>query len=164
VHDVAGDDGQTHVAVDRDVQVVDRDVSVRVVELPVELVALDLDLERGGRLRRRRDLRQEDEDGRADDREDDDRDHRPDQLELRVAVHLRALEGPRAAAGAVADDEHGERRHDDDEDRRRESEDHPVGGVDVLDVRGMRVLRLEAAVGGRGDGRRGEGRNGGHGE
>src|SRR4051794_10589612 len=83
VDDVVGLDGQPHVPADRHEEVVDRARPVRIVELPVELMSLDRDLERVRRLRRRRNPRQLDEDHGADDGEDDDRDHRPDQLEAR---------------------------------------------------------------------------------
>ena len=142
-HDLEVDDGAR-----RHVQRLDRPRAVRVVELPVVLVALDGDVDRVGRGRRGADVRELVEDEAGDDREDHDREHRPDQLEPRVPVHLRALDRARAAAAPVLDDEDDEQRLDEDEDGRREAEDEPVGVLDVGCVRRGRRDRAEAAVSG----------------
>ena len=134
--------------VDRQHEVVDGDLAVRIDVLPVELVALDLDHELVGALAARRlDRRRAGEDDDGDSDEDDGRDQRPDDLEPRVSVDLRALD---LVAGrppaAKADDEEDERALDCDEDDGADGEDEPVELVDRLAARGRRVRGADASV------------------
>ena len=110
----------------------------------------------GARRGHVRDRGQLDEDEGGDHGEDQDGAGRPEQLEPRVAVHLRALDVAPAPAAAVLPDEDDEQRLDDHEDRGGEDEDQVVRVGDALRVRRVRVLRGETAVGGRGCSRRRE--------
>jgi hypothetical protein len=81
--------------------------------------------------------------------EEDGRDDRPDHLEPRVPMDLRALVVlGHGRAAPEADDEEDERRLDEHEDDRAEGEDDPVDLVDGLAAPGDRVRRSDAARGG----------------
>ena len=86
------------------------------------------------------------EDERADHREDHGRDDRPDDLEPRRAVNLRAFGGSRPLAAPVLDDERDQRSLDDHEDEPGEDRDEDERGVDAVRVRRMGVAGQETAV------------------
>src|SRR3954469_1096052 len=129
-----------------DVERPDRARAVRIVVLPVVLVAFDRDVDRVGRGRRGVDVRQLVEDEAGNDREDHDREDRPDQLETGVPVDLRPLDRARASAAPVLPDEDHEQRLDEQEDRCGEAEDEVVRVPDVNRVRRGRVYGCESAV------------------
>ena len=96
---VEGDELELHGAVDGKHQPVDGDLAFGIDVLPVELVALHLDDELVRALAARRlDGRRSREDDRCDADEDDRGNQRPDDLEARVSVDLRAL-APSAVGG-----------------------------------------------------------------
>ena len=121
---------------------------------------LDRRLVGGSRLRCVGDARQLPEDEGADHREDHDRHDRPEHLEPRRAVDLRAVGGACALAAAVLDDEGDQRALDDQEDHAGEDRDEDEGAVDAVRVRRMGLAGQEAAVAGVRDSRRREGDQG----
>ena len=86
------------------------------------------------------------EDERADRGEEDDGDDRPDHLEPRRAVHLRAFGSPRALAAPVLDDEDDQRALDGHEDDAGEDRDDDERLVHVLTVRRVGPSGQEAGV------------------
>ena len=148
VVDVVGDELELHRPVDREHEPVDGDLAVGVDVLPVELMALYLDDELVCAVAARRlDGRRAGEDDDCDADQDDRGNGRPDDLEPRVSVDLRALGslGLRVPA-AEADDEEDERGLHGDEDDRTDGEDEPVELVDRLPARGSRIGGAEAAI------------------
>jgi hypothetical protein len=154
VDDIRRVDGEIDDPADGDMEGSDRSRPARILELPVVLVPDDSDRDRVVGRRGIVDLRQLDEDDDADHAQDHDGNHRPDQLEARVAVHLRSFDGPGTAAGAVLPDERDEQSFDEDEDRRGEAEDDVVGRLGVARVGRFGRHGREAAVRGCGDSRR----------
>src|SRR5947207_4913840 len=98
------------------------------------------------------DPRQLVEDEAEDRGEDQDGNDRPDQLEPRVRMNLRALRAARSTAPAVTDHKPQQRAFDDDEDRSGIDGDPLVSVVDAHRVRRMRCCRCKAGIARVGDG------------
>jgi hypothetical protein len=143
-----------HLQADRNTrrcaQPVDRDDAVRILVLPVKLPTRDAHFEwlftartRGGNVGNSGQLV---EDEASDQEEDDDRSHRPHELDTRRAMDLRPVVEALPPLPPVAPDESDKENLDEDEDRDDEDRDEDPGVVDPLGVGRLRRHRREPAV------------------
>ena len=115
----------------------------RVAVLPPELVPDHGDFDRGGRLRRVLDGVNHASRRREQDQDDQDRNDRPRQLDLRAAIHLRRFAIGVRRRGAELHDGVDQETRDDDEDHPRDAQhehrqiDDRLAGVDS----GAKMLR-----------------------
>ena len=150
---VAGREVHEDIAAGRDDHLVGGDdLGVRVRELPPPLLALDGDLQRArpGVLGQVEDGGDR---GHRDDRQEQRRQHRPPDLEARVAVHLlRVLVGALLVPELHGEEDGGDDDRDADDDR--DDEDRHEEVVDLLCLRAFRlegILPVVLDLGARGE-------------